>query len=125
MIGTLQCVVLDCHYPAGLAQFYAALLGGEVDRPDPRWSLDEEWSTVHLPDGRVLAFQRVEDFRPPIWPDPAHPQQFHLDIDVEDFETAAAQVIELGAELRTRYERWGVFTDPAGHPFCLVPRRPD
>ncbi|MFD7734967.1 VOC family protein [Kitasatospora phosalacinea] len=122
MIGTLQCVVLDCHYPAGLAQFYAALLGGEVDRPDPRWSPDEDWSTVHLPDGRVLGFQRAADYRPPIWPDPAHPQQFHLDVEVEDYAAAEAAVVALGAEPRARHDRWGVFTDPAGHPFCLVPR---
>ncbi|GLW71204.1 glyoxalase [Kitasatospora phosalacinea] len=123
MIGTLQCVVLDCHYPAGLAQFYAGLLGGEVDRPDPRWTLHDSWSTVHLPDGRVLAFQRVEDYRPPIWPDPAHPQQFHLDVDVPDLAAAEAAAVALGAEVKARHERWTVLVDPAGHPFCLVPHR--
>ncbi|MFE9421976.1 VOC family protein [Kitasatospora sp. NPDC006697] len=76
MIGTLPCVVLDCHYPAVPARFYAALLGGELDRPDPRWPLDEGWATLHTPDGLMLAFQRVEEFHPPQWPDPAHPQQF-------------------------------------------------
>ncbi|OKJ17104.1 VOC family protein [Kitasatospora sp. CB01950] len=122
MIGTLQCVVLDCHYPAGLAHFYAALLGGEVDRPDPRWSLDEEWSTVHLPNGQVLGFQRVEDYRPPIWPDPGHPQQLHLDIEVEDVAAVEQRVVELGAEVKDRQQGWTVFVDPAGHPFCLIPR---
>ncbi|MFJ1793677.1 VOC family protein [Kitasatospora griseola] len=122
MIGTLQCVVLDCHYPAGLAHFYAALLGGEVDRPDPRWSLDEEWSTVHLPGGHVLGFQHVEDYRPPIWPDPAHPQQLHLDIEVEDISAVEQRVVELGAEVKDREAGWTVFVDPAGHPFCLIQR---
>ncbi|MEV4611625.1 VOC family protein [Kitasatospora sp. NPDC049258] len=120
MIGKLQCVVLDCHYPAGLAHFYAELLGGEVDRPDPRWELDEEWSTVHVPGGMVLAFQRVEDFRPPMWPDPAHPQQLHLDIEVEDLDGGEARVLALGGVHKLSEPSWRVYTDPAGHPFCLV-----
>ncbi|WP_354644961.1 VOC family protein [Kitasatospora camelliae] len=120
MIGRLQCVVLDCHYPAGLAHFYAELLGGAVDRPDPRWSLDEEWATVHVPGGMVLAFQRVEDYHPPMWPDPAHPQQFHLDVEVADLDAAEAKVLALGAELKDRESGWRVYLDPAGHPFCLV-----
>ncbi|MER5641380.1 VOC family protein [Kitasatospora sp. NPDC002227] len=123
MIGRLQCVVLDCHYPAGLAHFYAALLGGEVDRPDPRWSLDSEWSTVHAPGGLVLGFQRVEDFRPPRWPDPAHPQQLHLDLEVDDLDAAEARVLELGAVRKDAETDFRVYVDPAGHPFCLVRAR--
>ncbi|MEV4556651.1 VOC family protein [Kitasatospora sp. NPDC049285] len=124
MIGVLQCVVLDCHYPAGLAHFYAGLLGGEVDRPDARWSPDDDWSTVHLPDGMVLCFQRAPDFRPPIWPDPAHPQQLHLDIEVEDLAVAERRALELGAEVKDRKPTWTVYVDPAGHPFCLVRKVP-
>ena len=41
MIGHLQCVVLDCPDALALAGFYQALVGGEVNRPDRRWSLDE------------------------------------------------------------------------------------
>ncbi|WP_035800732.1 VOC family protein [Kitasatospora mediocidica] len=118
MIGTLQSVVLDCHYPAALARFYAAVLGGEVDRPDP--SVDEDWSTLHTPDGQLLAFQRVADFHPPQWPDPAHPQQFHLDIAVPDLDAAEREVVALGAAPLQREDTFRVYTDPAGHPFCLV-----
>ncbi len=120
MIGTLQCVVLDCHYPAALARFYAALLGGEVDRPDPRWSLDEGWATLHTPDGQVLAFQRVAEFHPPQWPDPGHPQQFHLDIGVPDLDAAEREVLAHGAAPLAVDTGWRVYADPAGHPFCLV-----
>ncbi|MEU8773740.1 VOC family protein [Streptomyces sp. NPDC048606] len=123
MIAELQCVVLDCPDPRALAAFYAALSGGEVDRPDRRWSVDEEWSTVHTPGGSVLAFQRVADHRPPRWPDPAHPQQFHLDFGVGDLGRAREQVLALGATLLDEgpEERgWDVYADPAGHPFCLV-----
>ncbi|WP_283136070.1 VOC family protein [Rhizohabitans arisaemae] len=122
MIANLQCVVLDCPDPGGLARFYQAILGGVVDKPDGQWSVDEEWSTLHLDSGVVLAFQRVADHRPPRWPDPGHPQQFHLDFGVPDLGRAHEQVLELGAvPLEPDTGRgWGVYADPAGHPFCLV-----
>lgn len=123
MIAELQCVVLDCPDPARLAGFYAAVLGGETDRPDRRWVLDENWATVHTPDGPVLCFQRVEKLRPPRWPDPARPPQYHLDFGVQDLDTAQEQVLALGATVLdggTGPGGWRVFADPAGHPFCLV-----
>ncbi|MFD5769119.1 VOC family protein [Streptomyces sp. NPDC127049] len=123
MIARLQCVVLDCPDVRELARFYQALLGGAVDRPDPRWSLDDDWSTLHTEDGPVLAFQRVADHRPPRWPDPEHPQQFHLDLGVEDLDEAQAMAVAGGATLLAGGEEqggWRVLADPAGHPFCLV-----
>ncbi|AWL37245.1 MULTISPECIES: VOC family protein [Streptomyces] len=123
MIARLQCVVLDCSNPVELSRFYRSLLGGEVNRPDPRWSLDEGWATLHVEGGLVLAFQRVEDHRPPRWPDPARPQQFHLDLEVADLERAHEDVVEQGATVLDEGDgkrSWRVFADPAGHPFCLV-----
>jgi glyoxalase superfamily protein len=123
--ATLQCVVLDCADDEVLARFYARLLGGEVDRPDPRWSLGDGWSTLHLPTGLVLCFQRVADHRPPRWPDPEHPQQSHLDIGVADLATANAEALAAGATLADGSRRgWHVYADPAGHPFCLVREAP-
>jgi hypothetical protein len=45
----------------------------------------------------------------------------HLDVVVEGFEEAEPAVVALGA---TRHEhqpgeKFRVFLDPAGHPFCL------
>ncbi|SDT73868.1 hypothetical protein SAMN05216371_4586 [Streptomyces sp. TLI_053] len=123
MIGRLQCLVLDCPDPAVLARFYAGLLGGEVDRPDPRWALGEGWSTLHTPDGLVLCFQRVADHRPPRWPDPEHPQQAHLDVDVPDLAAADAALRALGATFLADAGGWRTYADPAGHPVCLLPER--
>lgn len=123
MIGVLQCVVLDCPDTSALAGFYAALLGGEVNRPDPRWTLDQDWATLHPESGPILAFQRVADHRPPAWPHPARPQQFHLDVGVADLDAAQSAVLDAGATLLEEGEAgrsWRVFADPAGHPFCLV-----
>jgi catechol 2,3-dioxygenase-like lactoylglutathione lyase family enzyme len=121
MIAELECVVLDCPDPRPLAEFYQALLGGEVNRRDRRWAVDENWATLHTGAGLVLAFQRARDYRPPGWPDPAHPQQFHLDLRVPDLDEAQRQVLALGGTLLDDGRGWRVFADPAGHPFCLLP----
>ncbi|MER7750582.1 VOC family protein [Kitasatospora sp. NPDC097643] len=120
MIGKLECIVLDCPDPAALARFYAGVLGGAVDRPDPRWSLGEGWSTLHLDGGTVLCFQRVDGYRPPRWPDRDHPQQAHLDVHVEDLDGAEREVLALGAVRLHDVGRWRIFADPAGHPLCLI-----
>jgi predicted enzyme related to lactoylglutathione lyase len=123
MIGSLQCVVLDCPDVLQLASFYQELVGGAVNQPDPRWSVGADFATLHAAGGgTVLAFQRVADFRPPQWPDPGYAQQLHLDIDVPDIDDAHERVAGLGAALLRRDPRgWRVFADPAGHPFCLIP----
>jgi hypothetical protein len=123
VIARLQCVVLDCADVDELSGFYQSLLGGVVNQPDPRWSNDDSWATLHTGSGIVLAFQRVEDHRPPRWPDPARPQQFHLDLGVEDLDRAQQHVLKLGATLLDAGDpkrSWRIFADPAGHPFCLV-----
>jgi catechol 2,3-dioxygenase-like lactoylglutathione lyase family enzyme len=121
VIGLVQCIVLDCSDAVELAKFYRALLGGEINRPDPRWSTSETFTTLHVDDGSIYAFQRADNFQRASWPDPARPQQFHLDIDVPDLDQAKDSVIALGATLLHIDERgWLVFADPAGHPFCLL-----
>lgn len=115
MIGRLHHVVLDCPDPDALAAFYADLLG------QPVTYRDEDWVVVAANDTTSgLAFQRSPDHRPPTWPDPAVPQQFHLDVMVEDVAAAGPRVLALGA---TKLAGEDVYADPAGHPFCLV-RRP-
>ncbi|NUP02616.1 MAG: VOC family protein [Nonomuraea sp.] len=123
MIAELQCVVLDCASPLELAEFYRSLLGGTVNQPDRRWAVSDGWATLHAPSGLVLAFQRVEDHRPPAWPDPARPQQFHLDFGVTDPDRAHQEVLARGATVLdddSDGRGWRVYADPAGHPFCLV-----
>jgi predicted enzyme related to lactoylglutathione lyase len=123
VIATLQCLVIDCPEPRELAAFYRRLLGGEIDRKDPRWSTDETWATLHLPDGRVLAFQKAPGLQAPDWPDPSRPQQYHLDLGVPDLDAAEAEVLEAGARLLDAGEPgrcFRVYADPVGHPFCLV-----
>lgn len=124
MIADLQCVVLDCSDPVELAEFYRAVLGGTVNQQDRRWALGDNWATLHTPSGLVLAFQRSADYRLPQWPDPARPQQFHMDFGVADLDRAQEQVLAMGATVLddngSERRSWRVYADPAGHPFCLV-----
>ncbi|MCB0998198.1 MAG: VOC family protein [Ilumatobacteraceae bacterium] len=107
--------VLDCPDPARLAEFYGALLGWSV-------SADDGWGDVRNDAGdQCISFQRVDDYRAPVWPGQSVPQQMHLDVQVDDLDAGEAAVLALGA---TRAEHqpgstFRVFLDPAGHPFCL------
>jgi catechol 2,3-dioxygenase-like lactoylglutathione lyase family enzyme len=114
MIGQLETIVLDCPDPARLAEFYAAVLGLPVG-----WD-DADWVTLGKTEP-LLAFQKALDHQPPKWPDPDRPQQFHLDIRVEDIEAAEQSVLALGAiRLADGDGDFRVYADPAGHPFCLI-----
>jgi hypothetical protein len=110
-------LVMDCPDAGTLARFYGALLDWNVTVDD-----DGSWAEARSDDGmQCLSFQQVEDFRAPEWPDQARPQQMHLDVMVEDFESAEPAVLELGATKHSFQPgtTFRVFLDPAGHPFCL------
>ena len=118
MIGRLHHVVLDCPDPRALAAFYAELIGRPVTFESDDWVVVAE-------DDRSsgLAFQLAADHEPPRWPDPSHPQQFHLDVMVDDIKIASGRVLALGARRPSDDPAHvHVFVDPAGHPFCLIPR---
>jgi catechol 2,3-dioxygenase-like lactoylglutathione lyase family enzyme len=114
-IGRAHHVVYDCPDPAALAVFYAELLGLPITYRSHDW-------VVVARDVRTsgLAFQLAPDHRPPDWPDPQRPQQVHLDVMVDDLAEGDREVRKLGA--RRLSDGQHVYADPAGHPFCLIPR---
>lgn len=117
MIGRWRTVVFDTRDPRGLAEFYAELLGGTVTEEEP------DWVVVVNPDGRRLACQLAPEHAAPRFPDPAASQQVHLDVLVDDPDDAERRVLAIGATRVTdphHEDRFRVFLDPAGHPFCLV-----
>jgi hypothetical protein len=57
----------------------------------------------------------------PRWPDPAYPQQMHLDIRVGDLDTVDALVVDRGATRLAVFDDHRVYADIVGHPFCLYP----
>ena len=115
MVGRRHHLVIDCPDPAALAAFYAALLGLPVTYDSPDFVVVAESDRTS-----GLAFQRAPDHQPPRWPDPRHPQQMHLDVMVDDVAEAEPRVLALGARRLAGGEH--VYADPAGHPFCLIPR---
>jgi len=110
----LFAVTIDAPDAAGLAGFYAALLGMDLTYDGPEGAL------ITGQAGNVM-FQQITDYNPPRWPDPDAPQQAHLDIRVEDLDIGQVRALELGAtRLPGSGETFRVFADPAGHPFCLT-----
>jgi catechol 2,3-dioxygenase-like lactoylglutathione lyase family enzyme len=110
----LFAVTIAAPDAAALARFYGAVLGLDLAYEGPEGALVTGG-------GSSVMFQQVSDYSPPRWPDPAHPQQAHLDIAVADLDAGEARVLELGAvRLDAGGPRFRVFADPAGHPFCLT-----
>jgi hypothetical protein len=110
-------VSLDCADPAELARFYLQLLGGRL-----LWSRPASVG-VQVP-GLLLIAQRVENYRPPMWPGTSI---VHLDLTAgEHLDEPVKQAIALGATPAYPQPdpRWRVLLDPAGHPFCITTLAP-
>ena len=133
-VPALRSIVLDTTDARALAEFYRQLLGyryrpgdepPEAGRPDPNGA---DWLVlVGSQGGARLAFQQVDVLERSSWPQPAVPQQLHLDLTVTSAEELVRQrdrVLALGGELRHDRlddpdEPLYVFADPSGHPFCI------
>ena len=123
-IARFSLTALDCPDPLKLAEFYSAITGWPLDATEEEIAaLDQvRWVQLRSDGGATIAFQRVPDYRAPVWPGSEAPQQLHLDFDVPDLDAAEAQVLALGArkaEVQPGRD-FRVFLDPVGHPFCLV-----
>ncbi len=112
-------LVLDCHDPDRLAEFWCAVLGYEV--------------IGHEPDGLALgpAGARFGEGPPTlILARTDHPRRgklpLHLDVSPAgvDQETELARLTALGARPadvgQTGDESWVVLQDPEGNEFCLL-----
>lgn len=114
---THQVVVFDAAELEPESRFWAGVLQGTVDA-------DEDWHMVMVDGAPRVGVQLAPDHQPPQWPD-GIPQQVHLDLWVEDIDAAHQHVMDLGATLlqwETSAEQgdaFRVYSDPAGHPFCL------
>jgi len=108
-------VVLDTDDPPRLAEFYTALLGWQVEETEDDWIIGGA-------SGTKIAFQLALNHKPPTWPDNAIPQQYHLDLQVDDLDTAVGYAESIGARRAASGDHspnFIVFLDPSGHPFCL------
>ncbi|TDD26708.1 VOC family protein [Kribbella turkmenica] len=107
----IDAVVIDCADPARLAQFWQALLGGELHtQPD---------GVTELTGGRIrLDFARVPETK-------QTKNRLHLDLHVppESKDQAIAHALHLGATPAPDiYDGtlWQTLRDPEGNEFCLI-----
>jgi hypothetical protein len=130
-VGWIREIVLDCPNPWDLARFWAGPLGGTPVEWYPGWVTLEP-----PPHGQRLSFQGTGPAELPAPDRPASGSggpivQFHVLVD--DLQCAHQRVIDaggqyLGAHVSPRpgpggeQIPWRVYTDPVGHPFCLVVR---
>ena len=114
-LGRPHHVVYDCPDPQRLGEFYSALLGLPITYRSAEFVV-----VAASAQASGWAFQRVAGHRRPSWPGGDVPQQVHLDVMVDDPDTARPAVLAVGAELLSADGH--VYADPAGHPFCLIPR---
>lgn len=125
VIGWIREIVLDTPDPWGLARFWAELLGGTAVQWYPGWVTLEP-----PPHGQRLSFQatgaRCQDV-------PGAERRVHFDVLVSDLAVAHERVLAAGAAFISEHTSpkpdpggqqvpWRVYTDPAGHAFCLVTR---
>lgn len=121
-IGWIREVVLNTPDPSSLARFWSLLLGGSP----VEWHFG--WVTLEPPPhGQRLSFQASD-------PADVKPRgEVHVDVLVEDLGHAHQRVLAVGGTyVGEHWSRrpgrggepipWRVYTDPAGHPFCLVVR---
>lgn len=121
-IGRLDMIQIDCREPRRLALFWGAIFGLEIDR-----ILGEPAHYVGLarpgPNHPYLYFQCVSEPK-------TLKNRLHLDVQVDDIETATAQIESLGgrrlpvADFHEHGFRWRVMVDPEGNEFCLVYGQP-
>lgn len=110
-------IVLDAADIDAVSSFWAGLLGGIVDK-------DDGWHSILVDGEWRLGIQHAPNHTPPEWPNGTQ-QQIHLDLWVDDPGAAHERALALGARLLKPAEETGepdrfqVYADPAGHPFCL------
>jgi catechol 2,3-dioxygenase-like lactoylglutathione lyase family enzyme len=136
IVPTVRQTVLDTIDARALAEFYRRFLGLRYragDEPPPPGEPDpagQDWLVLVGAPGsgaHSLAFQQVGELARSTWPEPAVPQQLHLDMTVPDadaLEQGHARALDLGA--RVLFDRSDdpqeplrVYADPDGHPFCV------
>ena len=111
-------VVFDYADPLRLAEFWQALVGGEID--DRTTSLT--WIGLgDVPHWRNIGFQKVPEGK-------AVKNRVHVDLDVDDLDAAVARAAALGAtvvgSVVEEPTNWfQVMADIEGNEFCFILRK--
>ena len=126
----LGALTIAAERPGDLARFYLRLLNWSYLReedPAPGAPPHAGYALICPPDGvtaPALNFEYDRNYERPVWPTEAGRQipTVHLDIGVQDLDTAVQWATDCGArqaEFQPRPDSHRVMIDPEGHPFCL------
>lgn len=112
MIGHLDEVVIDCLDTMRLAEFWQGVLGGTIERQS------REWVALRPPTGITVSFQEVPEHK-------SVKNRVHLDVAVDDLETAAVAAeaigaIRIGPPQPDPVGDFQVMADPEGNEFCFI-----
>jgi hypothetical protein len=118
----IQCVVIDCAEPRGLARFWAAALGWRVTfSSDAECALEPPEGSSETDVSPDLVFVRVPDEK-------VVKNRLHLDLRPDDQAAHVERLLALGATRaeigQTGEEPWVVLADPEGNEFCVLAPRP-
>jgi predicted enzyme related to lactoylglutathione lyase len=106
---------IDCADAAGLARFWAGVLGWPVN-PQPTAAF-AAIAASEPNQGPPLAFHQVPEAK-------TVKNRLHLDLISADFAAEADRLLSLGAtrvtDVETGDARWTTFRDPEGNEFDLV-----
>ena len=97
----LATICIDCADADVMADFYHQLLGLEVALREPGWVLTRDPAG-----GTGMSFQAEAEYREPVWPEQPGGQDkmLHLDIHVDDLDSAVAHALASGARLADMYK---------------------
>jgi predicted enzyme related to lactoylglutathione lyase len=113
-IGALNEIVFDSGNPEALARFWQALIGGDVEVESRDWAALDGGDEL----GFYIGFQRVPERK-------SAKNRLHLDVEVDDLETAVDEAEQLGArKIGDRVDEedgsFQVMADPDGNEFCFI-----
>ena len=111
-VGELFEIVIDVADLDRSAHFWSQVLGLKVTH---QWG--EYLGFERQEGGLMICLQRVSEKK-------TSKNRLHLDVAVEDVDTASARVEALGGrklqEIEESGMRWTVMADPDGNEFCLI-----
>lgn len=111
-------MVFDCADTEALARFWQGIVGGTIDSR----TASPTWLSLDSVDGFVkLSFQKVPEGK-------AVKNRVHLDLDVDDLDTAVKTAVGLGArvvgDVVEEPTNWfQVMLDIEGNEFCFILRK--
>ena len=111
-------MVFDCADTEALARFWQGIVGGTIDSR----TASPTWLSLDSVDGFVkLSFQKVPEGK-------AVKNRVHLDLDVDDLDTAVKTAVGLGArvvgDVIEEPTNWfQVMLDIEGNEFCFILRK--